>query len=264
MATVYQLVDRNKRRNVFFLQSILTTGTYGALLAKHKLSINDLNGVPAFPNGTINFQELELPLGYVSNLAETAGVVKPTEPILALGGEYGFTLTQYNPYTGATVSQTIYASVPLVGGVTTPGTIATAWKSVISFLEGFNIASMTISGGVLTITAAAGYPLLTVTAATGGTTFTSGTPGVAGIGNNADMEAMNGITSAPFASYPGWVAGTSYDLCVFNWNDYDGNQCQTILFVNINDATYASWKTLVVTDYLDQAAGYAEAALAVN
>ncbi len=263
MSTVYQLSDRNKKLNVFFLNTILASGTYGASLAKHKLAINDSTGNPAFPSGSINFQELELPIGYVLNLAETLGVVKPTEPTLAAGGEYGFTITQYNPYTGATVSHPIYASVPVISGVTTAGTIATAWANQIAMFQDLNV-STSVTGAVLTITALAGYPILTIGGQFGGVTLTSGTTGVAGIGNTYDMEANNGITGQPFSNFAGYNPANSYDMCVFNHNTYDGEEGQTILFVNTGDASYSSWFTQVVTDYLKMAAGYAEAALAVD
>lgn len=263
--TVYQLVDRSKNRNVFFLNTIASGSPYGATLAKHVLSILDSNNNPAFPgSGAVNFQGLNMPLGYVLNTVETLGVVKPTEPTLAAGGEYGFTLTQYNPYTNAYVNHTINASVPLVGGVTTPGTIATAWAAQIASFKDFNVTT-SVSGAVLTITAAAGYPILTVPAVTGGVTLGSGTTGVAGVGNTYDMQAMNGITTAPFSTYAGYVAANAYDLAVFDWQSTSGAQGETVFFVNTGDANYTNFKTQLVTNILKVgSASFAEAALAVD
>jgi hypothetical protein len=253
----------------FFLNSIVTTSTYGATLAKGQLTILDKNGYSAFPLGSAMFQGMNLPLGYSVNLAETDGVVKPTEPTLAQDTEYGFILQQFNPFLNSFVTHYVYASTTTT---TTAGTIANLWATQISFFKDLNVTT-SVSGAVLTITAASGYPVLLASGGYNGVTFTSGTTPVVGIGNVNDLTAYNDIVGQPFSNYTdsngtGYsaaIAATGYDRVVFNYQTIDGSQYQTILFVNISDTNYSNFKTSLVTDILKVGGlSYAEQAVAVN
>jgi hypothetical protein len=251
--------------NVGFINAINGTTPYGVTLLNTRLGVVDANGVNMFPNenGTVNIRTVNaanLAGGiYTATSAGTQGVVTPTEPTLAANTTYGFTLTQYNPYTGETVILPVSYNTGV--GALTAGTAATAWEVL---LKASNIqATYSILGGALTITAKTGYEIITMTSLIGGVTAGATTAGAYSSGEAADMTALNGRGSS-WSSYTGYVSTNNYAKYDMIYSLQDGTLCETVFFVNSGDANFSNFQTKLLTDALQLGEGSPTAALIQN
>jgi hypothetical protein len=132
--------------------------------------------------------------------------------------------------------------------------------------NGFHFASVTPVAGVITITAATGYPTVSLSGASyvtlGVTTpfvtsygVTEGTSNLFG-----DMNWRQPYTQA-FSAYTNYVATNSYDINVFTAVDARGNKHLFYIFINTGDTNYSNFKTAYLTDILELGAGTPTAAL---
>ena len=230
--------------NVAFINTIKSSGNYGASLAQTRMSVADANGVNVFPreNGSIDYRTLCAPslngVIYTPTNAETLGVVYADEPTTLLANTtYSFYFTQFNPYTGVPNTQLI--SYNTGTGALTAGTAATAWYAqMVEY--GFQIAAYSFSGHRLTITALAGYPIINIYQPVNlGAGTALHTAGVVSNGVSYDMEALNGRGSS-WSSYPGYISTNNYAKYDMLYTLQGGQQCETVMFVNAGDTNFAT------------------------
>lgn len=250
---------RVQERNYYIAQAFKTT-PYGVSIVTNKLQILDslsispwnsaaAAGIDDRSAGTLN--------GYQAAVSETAGIVTVTEPTLVASTTYAFTFTQYNPVTKEKQTQEISYTTPDVG--TPPvGSVVTALALIINSLKIFNLASATASGAVLTITAATGYPLISLSNSIGGLTFAVSTSGVASLGTQWDMNNI-GDTGA--------TAGVLYDVIDFTYEvgtpEGETQKYLTRLYINQSGANYAGFKAALKALLTPAALGTVESITAI-
>lgn len=162
------------------------------VLSNHTLSIT---GCP-----DMDFRTLKTNTGYVTPVAETAGVLTFTNTG-ANSTTYKGRVTQYIPAIGGLAIVDFGTTSPASGSTTT--TVSTALKADLNARLNLNIAATGTTTTV--ITADAGSPIITGTAIAGGT-FAITTPGVKSVGTYSDLVAA-GVTGA--------TAGKTYNQITF-------------------------------------------------
>lgn len=255
----------------FFLEPTIGSSPYGISWAPsgepNQLKIVDSSNNSVFPQGFISVQGLSIPAGYQSATAETPAVWTATEPTLAGQTTYGFTIIQYSTKSGVWKN-----AIPIVAntgnGPLTAGTMATLWADAINLMNttGQINATATSSGAVLTITAAAGYPIFILNQPVNGVTLNESTAGVQSLGYAIDLTAA-GYTSG--AQPQNFSSSGIYDKISFFYDvqlpgsAVAGSRKQrynVILWVDTTSADYSVWKTYFLSVAQGTISGYAVAA----
>lgn len=270
--------------HVFFLNSIVSSTPYGAKLnAGKRLTLQDSNGYSPFAtvdNGSIDYTSIEsLSLNgdiYYLNQAETAGVVTATvSGTLTAGNQVGFWVWQFDPYNRQPINIPVFTTIVTGDTVTTVAArlaaIVVASSSIGSPVNtspnGFHFASVTPSAGVITITAATGYPTVSLSGASANVAPAISTAYVTSYGITEGTNNLFGdmswgrVYTQPFSSYTSYVASNAYDINVFTALDSRNNKHLFYIFVNIGDTNYSNFKTAYLTDILELGAGTPTAAL---
>jgi hypothetical protein len=226
--------------------SSANTGSYyGLYLNAGTVSLTDSAGVSAFGfYGAIDFDSITPgTAAYKARVTETVAIATYTEGTLAANTDYYFTVTQLIPSVSGNTN--LSARVRFnSGSVTTANSVATGLGAELLKLQGFKLASATASGGVLTITAAAGFPILFLSGVDSVGTIALSTPGVQSFGYNTDM------VNAGWSTYAGYSSGNTYDQFKVTYKRTINDQqvvSQAIVFINHADANLTNLKNALTS-----------------